>query len=144
MEKDIDENYSIFSNGNVFSKRRNKLLKTFHNTKKYPCVELYCKNFRVHRLVAEHFIPNPHNYNQVNHIDGNKDNNDVSNLEWCSNRMNVIHYYKSKTPGIHITKSKTYYTRIYLNGEHVYLGTFKTLEEATNAYTSALAQHTST
>jgi hypothetical protein len=144
MEKDIDENYSIFSNGSVFSKRRNKFLKIFRNTKKYSCVELYCKNFRVHRLVAEYFIPNPNNYTQVNHIDGNKDNNDVNNLEWCNNRMNAIHYYKSKTPGVNITKSKTYYTRIYLNGGHVYLGTFKTLDEANNAYANALAQHTST
>lgn len=142
MKKDIDENYSIYSDGNVFSKRKNKFLKIFHNTKKYPCVELYCKNFRVHRLVAQYFIPNPNNYTQVNHIDGNKNNNDVSNLEWCSNRMNVIHYYKSKSPGVSLTKSNKYSLRMYLNGKQLHIGTYNTIEEANNAYSNVLAQHT--
>jgi len=142
MQKNIDYNYSIFSDGRVFSKKRNIFLKPYFNTKKYLCVELNNKNTRIHRLVAENFIPNPHNYTQVNHIDGNKENNHVDNLEWCSNRMNSIHYHQSKSPGVSITKSKTYYTKIYLNKKVVYLGTFKTLEEANNAYANALAQHT--
>lgn len=142
MQKNIDDNYSIFSDGRVFSKKRNIFLKPYFNTKKYLCVELNNKNTRIHRLVAENFIPNPHNYTQVNHIDGNKENNHVDNLEWCSNRMNSIHYHQSKSPGVSITKSKTYYTKIYLNKKVVYLGTFKTLEEANNAYANALAQHT--
>lgn len=142
MQKNIDDNYSIFSDGRVFSKKRNIFLKPYFNTKKYLCVELNDKNTRIHRLVAENFIPNPHNYTQVNHIDGNKENNHVDNLEWCSNRMNSIHYHQSKSPGVSITKSKTYYTKIYLNKKVVYLGTFKTLDEANNAYANALAQHT--
>lgn len=47
------------------------------------------KLFRVHRLVAKAFLPNPDNLPEVNHIDGNPHNNDVSNLEWCTREYNL-------------------------------------------------------
>ena len=53
---------------------------------------------RIHRLVAEAFIPNPDGLPQVNHKDGNKANNNVENLEWCSIRDNLLHSFRT---GLH-------------------------------------------
>lgn len=51
------------------------------------------KHFYIHRLVAEHFIPNPNNLPQVNHKDKNPGNNNVNNLEWCNNSYNINYSY---------------------------------------------------
>ena len=58
------------------------------------CGKGKCKNVRLHKLVAEAFIPNPEHKEQVNHIDGNKRNNCVNNLEWCTQDENMAHSYK--------------------------------------------------
>lgn len=51
------------------------------------------KYYHIHRMIAELFIPNPDNLPQVNHIDGNKLNNDITNLEWCTTSHNIQHAF---------------------------------------------------
>lgn len=72
---------------------REKILKPILNEKGYCRVDLSksgeSKRHRVHRLVAKTFLPNPYNLLEVNHIDGNKQNNNVNNLEWCSRSHNM-------------------------------------------------------
>lgn len=87
------EHYTISSNGEVNNGRKD--LKTFTNNGGYKCLKLTNsegkKHFTLHRLVALHFIPNPENKPEVNHIDGNKANNSVSNLEWNTSSENKQH-----------------------------------------------------
>ena len=68
---------------------RIKILKNTRFNNGYYCVSLKRKKYTVHRLVAEAFIPNSNNYSCINHKDGNKLNNCVSNLEWCSYKHNL-------------------------------------------------------
>lgn len=72
---------------------------TNNNSKRYWRVGVQINNrqkhLAIHRLVAKAFIPNPDNLPQINHIDGDKNNNKVSNLEWCNNSYNQAHAWKN-------------------------------------------------
>lgn len=81
-------------NGKNYFFSKLKFLRGSKNQKGYVQVELLGKPFMIHRLVAIAFIPNPENKPQVNHLDGDKENNCVENLEWCTNSENQIHAYK--------------------------------------------------
>lgn len=84
--------YEVSNEGRVRNKNTGKVRKP-HKNSGYLVVILYKdgkqKNCLVHRLVAKAFISNPNNYPQVNHIDENKLNNNVENLEWCSAQYNT-------------------------------------------------------
>ena len=92
--------YIVYSDGNVFSLIKNKYLKHTKTKNTYRQVTLYDQDkvkhkFNLHRLIAESFIPNIDNKCCVNHIDGDKLNNDISNLEWVSILQNNVHAYKT-------------------------------------------------
>lgn len=59
------------------------------------CKESKVFNASIHRLVAKAFIPNPDQKDTINHVDGNKLNNDISNLEWSTQGENNLHAYKT-------------------------------------------------
>ena len=88
------EDYMVDKYGNIYGKNGNKLKYTT-SEKGYNTVRLYQNSKvakkRVHRIVAEAFIPNLDNLPEVNHIDGNKTNNNVNNLEWCNRQYNMRH-----------------------------------------------------
>lgn len=62
------------------------------------------KYYRVHRLVAQAFIPNPDNLPEVDHIDGNKNNNKVSNLRWVSHKKNMENHFENHEAGFQKAK----------------------------------------
>lgn len=79
------------------------------------------KPLRIHRLVAEAFLPNPNNYPEVNHLDENKQNNCISNLEWCTRYTNT-HYSKVWS---HTERKVCQY-----DVNNVYIRTWNSLSEA--------------
>lgn len=93
----FDGKYQISNFGNIKSVRRERYSQQTRNG--YKIVTLFNGKHKrtvlVHRLVALHFIPNPGFLEEVNHIDGNKSNNKVTNLEWCTHSKNILHAVKT-------------------------------------------------
>lgn len=105
--KEYEDIYEISDHGRVARIRngeRKLINPQINNRNGYQYAHLSKNNsvkaFRVHRLVAEHFIPNPNKKPQVNHIDGDKTNNFYTNLEWASASENQLHRFRVlKKPG---------------------------------------------
>lgn len=103
--KDYEGEYQISSFGRIKSFKKNKknglLMKPKRDGQNRYYIICLSKNgisnyYLIHRLVAQTFLPNPNNLPQVNHIDGNKKNNKLENLEWVTCSENITHAYKLK------------------------------------------------
>lgn len=103
--KGYEEEYAISEDGRVWSFRRKIVLRPEEVYNGYLrvalCVDKEIKHFRIHRLVADAFIPNPENKTQVNHIDGNRKNNRVYNLEWATPKENIQDSIRRQKKGGH-------------------------------------------
>jgi hypothetical protein len=90
--KGFENEYSITQTGQVYSHKIQSFLSISYDENGYAKVSFYSNGQtytkKIHRLVAETFIPNPDNLPCVNHKDQNKANNDISNLEWCDYAYN--------------------------------------------------------
>ena len=153
MIKEIEKypGYYVDDTGKVYSNKLGSLreIKQRPKTHGYLYVTLSVNNKRyfprVHRLIAEVFIPNPNNLPEVNHKDENKTNNRVDNLEWCTSHDNKVYgsrlekvarkvidpnipraNNKSGRKGVFETKYHTW--KVYFRRKH--LGTYKTFDEA--------------
>ena len=140
-----------FVSNTGFIKRGERVLIPYLSTKGYPTFKISFNgkmyNKPVHRSVAESFIDNPHNKPSVNHKDHNPQNNNVENLEWVTDRENVIHglSISNKKSGLMVGVKKstngTFNAHIQINGERNYLGTFKTEIDAHDAYMKKYREH---
>jgi hypothetical protein len=103
-----------------------------------------CKTFKPHRLAAIHFVDNINNYKCVDHIDGNKLNNHVSNLRWCTIRENSSFSNRnvnktSKYAGVCWYKRlNKWQAQAKINGKKIYIGLYKTEQDAYEAYQNAI------
>ena len=114
------EMYSLREDGTIHSGIHDVVLSPRTNPNGYKIVTLDGEQLAVHRLVALHFIPNPYQYPQVNHKDGNKANNHVNNLEWCSATLNAQHALETGLRGgfVHVDTRRALLQRV-LAGETV-------------------------
>ena len=100
IELKENKNYEINENGFIRRKGTKKILRGGKSTNGYYTVSL-CENgkqksYYIHRLIANNFLKNKNNYKEINHKDGNKYNNCIDNLEWCSRSDNIKHAYKNE------------------------------------------------
>lgn len=132
-------------------------IKPYLNNKGYKVVNFWVNSKlihkQVHRLLAEAFIPNPKNLNEINHIDGNPLNNSLENLEWCTHQENIQHAWNndlfknkhsnasvkrknssSKYFGVNWDKTRNKWaTHISFNKKHYALGRFNNEIDAAKA-----------
>jgi len=109
--------YFVTRDGDVINSVTERVLKQKTTKAGYRAVCLYLiegkKSKFVHRLLAQRFLPNPLALPEINHIDGIKDNNDLTNLEWCTRKENALHAHRT---GLQIA------TKLFLSANGRYKG----------------------
>lgn len=126
------DGFVVDDNFNIFSERTGNKLSPYIGSDGYMHVQYRDINGkhhhnRVHVIFAHLFIPNPNNEKYINHIDSNKLNNDLSNLEWCSNSYNVYHGWHS---GNRTHKNRTHVVVMDLN--HNIICKYQSIRECGN------------
>lgn len=122
------ENYYVSNYGRIYNnKTKNELTPYLDSKNRYYMIDLYNNSIRkkklIHRLVAEHFVDNPLNKQEVNHKDHNEKNNCWENLEWVTRKENMEHCFEMYSP----TRN---YKECYLVKNNVIIGEFKSVIEA--------------
>lgn len=132
-----EEYYDVSNFGNVKSKRSGKIIKPGITDRGYAQLSVsingkrYTKN--LNRVVAEAFFGKIDVH--VDHIDGNKLNNNITNLRPCNARENLLYHYKSKYPGAVLNRNKKRWrSYIRIKNKNKWLGTFDTQKEASDRY----------
>jgi hypothetical protein len=140
-----NENYAVSNTGKVLNIKSQEHLKP-RNKKGYMKITLQNKKeFAIHRLMAIAYLDNPLNKKFVDHIDGKRDNNVITNLRWATIRENNINAKMKSTnkcgvKGVGFENGK-WRARIRINGKHKHLGYYNTIEEATHARKEAVNKY---
>ncbi len=135
---DYEGFYSVSTFGSIRNDKTNKILKQKVTKRGYHGLMLkkpgLRKDFRVHRLVASAFIPNPLHKKDVDHRDRDRSNNNVENLRWSTRSENMSN---NAAMGCYFIKdTKRWRARIKHNGQPIHIGTYSTKSEARAAYLS--------
>ena len=142
MEIQDYPNYMIYEDGRVYNKKRNIFMKPTLDNVGYLIIGLSENGKRIqtsiHRLIALHYITNPDNKPCVDHIDRDRQNNNIENLRWVTMRENCSNSCRS-SEYIGVRKiGNRYRAEIKVDAKRISLGTYSTQEEASMVYKKAV------
>jgi hypothetical protein len=132
--------YEISKDGTVRHVKTKKLTKIRTSTSGYSIITISrikrkgVQHIKLHRLLAEAFIPNPDAKPEIDHKDGNRLNNHIDNLRWATRSENQANKRKQANRCVYMRPNGRYYSQTSLDGKQVHIGSFATAEECCKAY----------